>query len=65
MLPIALSHGAGSEWKSGMGWVLIGGLLSSMLLSLIVVPVVYAIAEQAKAFITRNTREKADLSFEN
>lgn len=43
MLPIALSHGTGSEWKSGMGWVLIGGLLSSMLLSLIVVPVVYAI----------------------
>ena len=63
MLPIALSHGTGSEWKSGMGWVLIGGLLSSMLLSLIVVPVVYAIAEQAKSFITRTTRKKADLSF--
>lgn len=51
MLPIALSHGTGSEWKSGMGWVLIGGLLSSMLLSLVVVPVVYMIAEQAKIFI--------------
>lgn len=65
MLPIALSHGTGSEWKSGMGWVLIGGLLSSMLLSLIVVPVVYAIAEQAKSFVTRTTRKKADLSFKN
>ena len=48
MLPIALSHGTGSEWKSGLGWVLIGGMTSSMLLSLIVVPVVYAMAEKAK-----------------
>lgn len=62
MLPIALSHGTGSEWKSGMGWVLVGGMLSSMLLSLVVVPVVYAIAEQAKAFITRKARKKTDLS---
>jgi hydrophobe/amphiphile efflux-1 (HAE1) family protein len=48
MLPIALSHGAGSEWKSGLGWVLIGGMTSSMLLTLIVVPVVYMAAEQFK-----------------
>jgi HAE1 family hydrophobic/amphiphilic exporter-1 len=53
MLPIALSHGAGSEWKSGMGWVLIGGLLSSMLLSLVVVPVVYLIAEESKGYLVR------------
>ncbi len=52
MLPIALSHGTGSEWKSGMGWVIIGGMISSMLLSLVVVPVVYTIAEQAKALVT-------------
>lgn len=49
MLPIALSHGAGSEWKSGLGWVLIGGMTSSMLLTLIVVPVVYLVAEEAKS----------------
>lgn len=48
MLPIALSHGAGSEWKSGLGWVLIGGMSSSMLLTLIVVPVVYLVAEKTK-----------------
>ncbi len=48
MLPIALSQGAGSEWKNGLGWVLIGGLTSSMLLSLIIVPVVYLLAEQTK-----------------
>ncbi len=49
MLPIALSHGTGSEWKSGLGWVLIGGMTSSTLLSLIVVPVVYYVAELTKS----------------
>ncbi|MEL7586169.1 MAG: efflux RND transporter permease subunit [Prolixibacteraceae bacterium] len=51
MLPIALSHGAGSEWKNGLGWVLIGGMTSSMLLTLIVVPVVYLVAEEAKSLV--------------
>ncbi len=41
LLPIALSTGAGSEWKNGLAWALIGGLSSSMLLTLIVVPLVY------------------------
>jgi HAE1 family hydrophobic/amphiphilic exporter-1 len=41
MLPIALGSGAGAEWKNGLGWVLIGGLASSMILSYIIVPVLY------------------------
>src|SRR5690554_811342 len=41
MLPIALAAGAGSEWKNGLAWVIIGGLLSSLFLTLIIVPVVY------------------------
>lgn len=43
LLPIALASGAGAEWKSGLGWVLIGGLASSMFLSFIIVPVLYVI----------------------
>lgn len=42
MLPIALSHGAGSESRSPMAIATIGGLATSMLLTLVVVPVVYA-----------------------
>jgi HAE1 family hydrophobic/amphiphilic exporter-1 len=42
MLPIALATGAGSEWKNGLAWALVGGLTSSMFLTLIVVPIVYA-----------------------
>jgi HAE1 family hydrophobic/amphiphilic exporter-1 len=41
MLPIAIAQGAGAEWKNGLGWVLIGGLVCSMFLSLIVIPLVY------------------------
>jgi len=42
MLPIALSGAAGAELKNGLGWTLIGGLSSSMVLTLMVVPAVYA-----------------------
>jgi HAE1 family hydrophobic/amphiphilic exporter-1 len=48
LLPIALASGAASEWKNGIAWVLIGGLTSSMLLTLVVVPVVFSVAENIK-----------------
>lgn len=41
MLPLALSKGASSEMISSLAWVLIGGLSSSMFLTLILVPVVH------------------------
>ena len=48
MLPLALASGAGAEWKNGMAWALIGGLTSSMLLTLVVVPVIYIIIDKIK-----------------
>ena len=48
LLPIALASGAASEWKNGIAWVLIGGLTSSMLLTLVVVPLVYSLFDKAK-----------------
>ena len=53
MLPIALAHGAGSEWKVGIGWVIIGGMASSVFLSLIVVPVIYSILERLKIRLSK------------
>jgi hydrophobic/amphiphilic exporter-1 (mainly G- bacteria), HAE1 family len=41
LLPIALSTGAGAEWKNGMAWALIGGLSSSLILTFILVPIIY------------------------
>lgn len=51
MLPIALATGPGSVWKNGLAWVLVGGLSSSLFLSLVMVPVVYYIAERGKVKI--------------
>jgi HAE1 family hydrophobic/amphiphilic exporter-1 len=45
MLPMAMATGAGSETKSAMAWVIIGGLTSSMIFTLIIVPSVYMIIE--------------------
>jgi HAE1 family hydrophobic/amphiphilic exporter-1 len=41
MLPLALGDGLGSETKAPMSIAIIGGLLSSMFLTLLVVPVMY------------------------
>ena len=49
MLPIALASGAGSEWKNGLAWTLIGGLTSSMFLTLVVVPIIYYIFDRVMA----------------
>jgi HAE1 family hydrophobic/amphiphilic exporter-1 len=59
MMPIALATGAGSEWKNGMAWALIGGLTSSLFLTLIVVPVVYSMVDKLKEKITRRTAHPA------
>jgi hydrophobic/amphiphilic exporter-1 (mainly G- bacteria), HAE1 family len=55
LLPIALGSGAGAEWKNGLGWVLIGGLVSSMFLSFIIVPVLYSIFDR---LVKRNQKGK-------
>lgn len=41
MLPIALATGTSAEWKNGLAWVIIGGLLSSLILTVFLVPMVY------------------------
>ena len=53
MLPVALSTGDGSEWRNAMGVVSIGGLLTSTLLTLLVVPVAYTLFDDAGAFALR------------
>ena len=43
MVPVALSTGAGSEIRAPMAIAVIGGMVTSTLLTLIVVPVIYHI----------------------
>lgn len=58
MLPLAISTGASSEIKNGLAWVIIGGLISSLLLTLVLVPCVYFTAEtiKTKLFAKRNNK---------
>ncbi|GGH69132.1 efflux RND transporter permease subunit [Phaeocystidibacter marisrubri] len=61
MMPIALASGPGAEWKNGLAWVLIGGLTSSMFLTLVVVPVVYYIFDRIMAKFGWDKKEEFDL----
>ncbi|MFT3683263.1 MAG: efflux RND transporter permease subunit [Ferruginibacter sp.] len=60
MLPLALASGAGAEWKNGMAIALIGGLTSSMLLTLVVVPVMYVIIDRIKERFSRKSKAVSD-----
>ncbi|HKO67625.1 MAG TPA: efflux RND transporter permease subunit, partial [Burkholderiaceae bacterium] len=42
MLPLALGLGEGSEQQAPMGRAIIGGVITSTLLTLVVVPVIYS-----------------------
>jgi multidrug efflux pump subunit AcrB len=53
MLPTAISKSEGSEFRAPMAIAVIGGVISSTLLSLVVVPVFYLAIEQAKAWLAR------------
>lgn len=61
LLPIALAQGSGADWKNGLAWAIIGGLNSSMFLSLIVVPVVYWIFDRALEKMGIGKKEPVDL----
>lgn len=58
MLPLALSRGEGSEIWSPMGISVIGGLLFSTVLTLVIVPVMYAI------FVRSDEKHKKDKKFQ-
>ncbi|RDU72398.1 acriflavin resistance protein [Helicobacter aurati] len=61
MLPLAIATGDGSAMKQPIGLAMIGGLIVSMLLSLLVVPVFYRIIapidEKLQKFYKRNDTE--------
>ncbi len=52
MLPTALGLGAGSEFRVPMAIAVIGGLISSTILSLVLVPVVYELVDDFELWLT-------------
>ena len=56
MLPIALGIGAGSELRAPMAISIIGGLTTATLLSLIVIPVIYALLDDLQPRFTQKPK---------
>ena len=57
MIPIATATGSGAEWKNGLAWILIGGLTSSMFLTIIVVPMMYYTVDRIQDKIRARTKK--------
>ncbi|MBI3402276.1 MAG: efflux RND transporter permease subunit [Acidobacteria bacterium] len=53
MLPLAFAIGSGAEFRAPMARAVIGGLITSTVLTLVVVPVVYTLLEDLAARLTR------------
>ena len=58
MLPLALGIGSGGEMRAPMARAVIGGLITSTLLTLVVVPVVYTLLDDVTAWFARRRRAK-------
>ena len=56
MLPIALKIGADADFRAPMAIAVIGGLITSTLLSLFYVPVVFTYVDDLKSWLTRAQR---------
>ncbi len=60
MLPAAIGTGSGSESRQPMAIAIIGGLVSSTLLTLLVVPVVYSLLDPLSEFFRRKVLRLKD-----
>lgn len=58
MMPMALATDSGSEVTSGMAWVIIGGLSSSLVMTLMVVPCVYYVVDKMLDIFRGKRRKK-------
>ena len=59
MLPLAMALGEGSEQRDPMGRPVIGGLITSTLLTLFVVPVVYTLLDDLSNRLCRGRASHA------
>ncbi len=62
LIPLAFSHGIGSEVQRPLAVVVIGGLVSSTLLTLIVLPTLYGVFAGAPQTVTADSRARQRVS---
>ncbi|CAM4447130.1 efflux RND transporter permease subunit [Corallococcus exiguus] len=56
MVPVALGHGEGGDFRAPLGRAVIGGVITSTLLTLLVIPTVYEILTDGRAWMTGKLR---------
>jgi hypothetical protein len=59
MLPLATGHTEGGEIRASMGIVLVGGLLSSLFLTLFLVPAMYVTANRIAEWVAMVRERRA------
>jgi HAE1 family hydrophobic/amphiphilic exporter-1 len=64
MVPVALARGDGAETRVPMAVAIIGGLVTSTVLTLVVVPVVYSVLDQLRTIVMRRIGREAPSSEE-
>jgi HAE1 family hydrophobic/amphiphilic exporter-1 len=53
MIPVAMGIGEGAEFRAPMGRAVIGGVVTSTLLTLIVIPSIYELLDKLRAKVLR------------
>ncbi|MBP2034186.1 HAE1 family hydrophobic/amphiphilic exporter-1 [Clostridium algifaecis] len=61
MLPSALSLGEGSEMKSSMATVVIGGMIASTILTPIILPIVYTLMDDLKNHLFKKRKKQPEI----
>ncbi len=55
-IPMAFSHGSGAEVQKPLATVVIGGLITATLLTLLILPCIYLLAEKQKINVMKNKK---------
>ena len=53
MIPVAIGTGSGAETRAPMGTAIVGGMVTSTILTLVVIPVVYSLLDDVATFTKR------------
>ncbi len=56
MIPVAIGHGEGADFRAPLGRAVIGGTLTSTLLTLLVIPTFYEILDQLRGWLSARAR---------
>jgi len=53
MIPVAIGLGSGAETRAPMGTAIVGGMITSTVLTLVVIPVVYSVLDDLASWVRR------------